>query len=183
MTKDNNKLGEFTLEGIPPAPRGVPQIEVSFDIDANGILNVSAEDKNSGKNQKITITNDSGRLSKEDIDRMVNDAEKFKEQDEEVKERVELKNTIEHLLTTTKNHDKLDDTPNARKMVESLYQDTMEWLDNNQEASKEELQSKKEEIEKIINPVLASLYKQSASENTPPTESEPANGPTVEEVD
>jgi L1 cell adhesion molecule like protein len=183
MTKDNNKLGEFTLEGIPPAPRGVPQIEVSFDIDANGILNVSAEDKNSGKNQKITITNDSGRLSKEDIERMVNDAEKFKEQDEEVKERVELKNTIEHLLTTAKNHDKLDDTPNARKMVESLYQDTMEWLDNNQEASKEELQSKKEEIEKIINPVLASLYKQSASENTPPADGEPANAPTVEEVD
>ena len=183
MTKDNNKLGEFTLEGIPPAPRGVPQIEVSFDIDANGILNVSAEDKNSGKNQKITITNDSGRLSKEDIERMVNDAEKFKEQDEEVKERVELKNTIEHLLTTAKNHDKLDDTPNARKMVESLYQDTMEWLDNNQEASKEELQSKKEEIEKIINPVLASLYKQGASENTQPTDGEPANGPTVEEVD
>ena len=183
MTKDNNKLGEFTLEGIPPAPRGVPQIEVSFDIDANGILNVSAEDKNSGKNQKITITNDSGRLSKDDIEKMVNDAEKYKEQDEDVKERVELKNGIEHLLTTAKNHDKLDDTPNARKMVESLYQDTMEWLDNNQEASKEELQSKKEEIEKIINPVLASLYKQSAPENTPPGDGEPANGPTVEEVD
>jgi heat shock protein 1/8 len=180
MTKDNNKLGEFTLEGIPPAPRGVPQIEVSFDIDANGILNVSAEDKNSGKNHKITITNESGRLSKDDIEKMVNDAEKYKEQDEEVKERVELKNGIEHLLTTAKNHDKLDDTTNAKKMVESLYKDTMEWLDNNQEASKEELQSKKEEIEKIINPMLANLYKQ--DEKGKPEET-PEDGPTVEEVD
>ena len=180
MTKDNNKLGEFTLEGIPPAPRGVPQIEVSFDIDANGILNVSAEDKNSGKNHKITITNESGRLSKDDIEKMVNDAEKYKEQDEEVKERVELKNGIEHLLTTAKNHDKLDDTTNAKKMVESLYKDTMEWLDNNQEASKEELQSKKEEIEKIINSMLANLYKQ--DEKGKPEET-PEDGPTVEEVD
>tara|TARA_Y100000389_G_scaffold204361_1_gene256476 strand:- start:16120 stop:18012 length:1893 start_codon:yes stop_codon:yes gene_type:complete len=183
MTKDNNKLGEFTLEGIPPAPRGVPQIEVSFDIDANGILNVTAEDKNSGKNHKITITNDSGRLSKSDIEKMVNDAEKYKEQDEEVKERVELKNGIEHLLTTAKNHDKLDDTANARKMVESLYQDTMDWLDNNQEASKEELQSKKEEIEKIINPLLANLYKQNDDENKKSPDGAAGDGPTVEEVD
>lgn len=183
MTKDNNKLGEFTLEGIPPAPRGVPQIEVSFDIDANGILNVSAEDKSSGKNQKITITNDSGRLSKEDIERMVNDAEKFKAQDEEVKERVELKNSIENTLTMAKNHEKLDDTPNARQMVESLYKDTMDWLDNNQEASKEELQAKKEEVEKVINPVLTSLYKQDTKDAKDTKAAEPPKGPTVEEVD
>ena len=91
MTKDNNLLGKFELSGIPPAPRGVPQIEVTFDIDANGILNVSACDKSTGKENKITITNDKGRLSKEDIERMVNDAEKFKAEDEAQKERISSK--------------------------------------------------------------------------------------------
>ena len=95
MTKDNNKLGEFTLEGIPPAPRGTPQIEVTFDIDANGILNVSAMDKASGKNEKITITNDKGRLSKEEVDRLVMEAEKYKDEDDKVKKRVEEKNSLE----------------------------------------------------------------------------------------
>ena len=96
MTKDNHMLGKFNLEGIPPAPRGVPQIEVTFDIDANGILNVSAADKGTGKTQKITITNDKGRLSKEDIERMVNDAEKFKAEDELVKKKIEAKNGLEN---------------------------------------------------------------------------------------
>jgi len=96
MTKDNHMLGKFNLEGIPPAPRGVPQIEVTFDIDANGILNVSAQDKGTGKSQKITITNDKGRLSKEDIEKMVNDAEKFKAEDELVKAKVEAKNGFEN---------------------------------------------------------------------------------------
>merc|ERR1712058_191284 len=95
MTKDNNLLGKFELSGIPPAPRGVPQIEVTFDIDANGILNVSAVDKSSGKENKITITNDKGRLSKEDIERMVNDAEKFKAEDDKQKDRVNAKNSLE----------------------------------------------------------------------------------------
>merc|ERR1719435_20843 len=95
MTKDNNLLGKFELSGIPPAPRGVPQIEVTFDIDANGILNVSAADKSTGKQNKITITNDKGRLSKEDIERMVNDAEKFKDDDEKQKERISAKNGLE----------------------------------------------------------------------------------------
>ena len=91
MTKDNNLLGKFDLTGIPPAPRGVPQIEVTFDIDANGILNVSAADKSTGKENKITITNDKGRLSKEEIERMVNDAEKYKQEDEAQKDRVQAK--------------------------------------------------------------------------------------------
>ena len=91
MTKDNNQLGKFELAGIPPAPRGVPQIEVTFDIDANGILNVSASDKSTGKSEKITITNDKGRLNQEDIDRMVKDAEKFKEEDEKIKQRIEVR--------------------------------------------------------------------------------------------
>merc|ERR1711920_5571 len=95
MTKDNNMLGKFELSGIPPAPRGVPQIEVTFDVDANGILNVSACDKSTGKSQKITITNDKGRLSKEDIEKMVNDAEKFKKDDEAAADRVKAKNELE----------------------------------------------------------------------------------------
>merc|ERR1712177_89615 len=95
MTKDNHLLGKFDLTGIPPAPRGVPQIEVTFDIDANGILNVSAADKSTGKQNKITITNDKGRLSKEDIEKMVNDAEKYKADDEKVKDRVQAKNELE----------------------------------------------------------------------------------------
>lgn len=95
MTKDNNLLGKFELSGIPPAPRGVPQIEVTFDIDANGILNVSAQDKSTGKQNKITITNDKGRLSKEEIERMVQDAEKYKADDEAQKERIAAKNSLE----------------------------------------------------------------------------------------
>jgi len=96
MTKDNHQLGKFNLEGIPPAARGVPQIEVTFDIDANGILNVSAQDKGTGKSNKITITNDKGRLSKDEIEQMVADAEKYKEEDELVKKRIEAKNGLEN---------------------------------------------------------------------------------------
>ena len=95
MTKDNNLLGKFELTGIPPAPRGVPQIEVTFDIDANGILNVSAVDKSTGKENKITITNDKGRLSKEDIERMVQEAEKYKAEDEKQRDKVSSKNSLE----------------------------------------------------------------------------------------
>merc|ERR1711944_286569 len=95
MSKDNDFLGKFELSGIPPAPRGVPQIEVTFDVDANGILNVNAADKSTGKSQKITITNDKGRLSKEEIERMVNEAEKYKADDEAQKDRVQAKNELE----------------------------------------------------------------------------------------
>merc|ERR1711957_912985 len=103
MTKDNNELGKFNLEGVPPAPRGVPQIEVTFDIDANGILNVSAVDKGTGKQTKITITNDKGRLSKEEIEKMVQDAEKYKAEDELTKKKVEAKNGLENYCFQMKN--------------------------------------------------------------------------------
>jgi heat shock protein 1/8 len=96
MTKDNHLLGKFNLEGIPPAPRGVPQIEVTFDLDANGIMNVSAADKGTGKTNKITITNEKGRLSKDEIERMVNEGEKFKSDDEKMKQRIEAKNSFEN---------------------------------------------------------------------------------------
>ena len=110
MTRDNNKLGEFNLDGIPPGPRGVPQIEVTFDIDANGILNVSALEKTTGKSQKITISNDTGRLSKSDIEKMVNDAEKFKDDDEKIKNKIEAKNKLDGLISNAKQSiDKVSD--------------------------------------------------------------------------
>merc|ERR1711920_146327 len=112
MTKDNNLLGKFELSGIPPAPRGVPQIEVTFDIDANGILNVSAVDKSTGKENKITITNDKGRLSKEEIERMVNEAEKYKNEDEKQKNRISAKNALESYcfnMKSTLDDEKLKD--------------------------------------------------------------------------
>lgn len=177
MTRDNNKLSEFTLEGIPPAPRGVPQIEVSFDIDANGILNVSAVDKSTGKNEKITITNDSGRLSKDDIERMVNEAEKFKEQDEEIKEKIELKNSIENTVTNSKNTENVD--AEDKKKLEELYDATMAWLDDNQDAPLDAMREKKQEIEKIVHPIMAKMYAAQASEGGAPEEPEP----TIEEVD
>ena len=125
MTKDNHLLGKFNLEGIPPSPRGVPQIEVGFDIDANGIMNVSAADKASGKTNKITITNEKGRLSKEDIERMVDEAEKFKDDDMKTKSRIEAKNSFENFCFHMKNSlidEKLRDkfTEDDKKLIEDL---------------------------------------------------------------
>merc|ERR1712025_1552287 len=137
MTRDNHMLGKFDLTGIPPAPRGVPQIEVTFDIDANGILNVSAADKSSGKSQKITITNDKGRLSKEEIERMVNDAEKFKADDEAAKEKVAAKNELEsyaYHVKQTLDDEKLKDkvSDEDKKAINEAADKTISWLDTNQ---------------------------------------------------
>merc|ERR1712042_382553 len=133
MTKDNNLLGKFELTGIPPAPRGVPQIEVTFDVDANGILNVNAEDKSTGKANKITITNDKGRLSKEDIERMVNDAEKFKEEDDKQKERISAKNGLEsycfnmkQTIEDEKVKDKISD--DDKKKINDKCDEAIKWL-------------------------------------------------------
>merc|ERR1719381_278472 len=128
MTKDNHLLGKFDLTGIPPAPRGVPQIEVTFDVDANGILNVSAADKSSGKSQKITITNDKGRLSKEEIEKMVNDAEKFKAEDDQQKERIAAKNGLESYcfnMKTTIDDEKVKDKISEadRKQITSAVEE------------------------------------------------------------
>merc|ERR1712146_682748 len=141
MTKDNNMLGKFHLDGIPPAPRGVPQIEVVYDIDANGILNVSASDKSTGKSNQITITNDKGRLSQAEIDRMVQEAEKFRAEDDAVKEKVEAKNGLENYCFTLKSSlsdEKLKDKIDAgdKKQVEDAVAETLQWLDNNQLAEK-----------------------------------------------
>merc|ERR1719225_191089 len=150
MTKDNHNLGKFDLTGIPPAPRGVPQIEVTFDIDANGILNVSAADKSTGKQNKITITNDKGRLSKEEIERMVNDAEKFKDDDEKQKERISAKNNLESYcfnMKTTIEDEKVKDKigEDEKKKIVDKCDETIKWLDANQLAEVEEFQDKQKE--------------------------------------
>merc|ERR1711930_7149 len=143
MTKDNHLLGKFDLTGIPPAPRGVPQIEVTFDIDANGILNVSAVDKSSGKQEKITITNDKGRLSKEEIERMVSDAEKFKAEDDKQKERIAAKNGLESYcfnMKSTIEDEKLKDkiAENDKKTIMDKCNEVIAWLDANQTAEEDE---------------------------------------------
>merc|ERR1712013_286735 len=163
MTKDNHLLGKFDLTGIPPAPRGVPQIEVTFDIDANGILNVSACDKSTGKQNKITITNDKGRLSKEDIVKMVNDAEKYKADDDLQKERISAKNNLESYCFNMKST--LDDekvkgkiSDSDRKVITDKCDDAIKWLDANQTAEKDEYEDKQKELEGVCNPIISKMY-------------------------
>eukprot|EP00092_Neocalanus_flemingeri_P012390 GFUD01013358.1.p1 GENE.GFUD01013358.1~~GFUD01013358.1.p1 ORF type:complete len:446 (+),score=145.53 GFUD01013358.1:222-1559(+) len=163
MTKDNHLLGKFDLTGIPPAPRGVPQIEVTFDIDANGILNVSACDKSTGKQNKITITNDKGRLSKEEIERMVNDAEKFKADDEKQKERISAKNGLESYcfnMKTTLDDEKVKDkiSEDDVKAIRDKCDEAIKWLDANQLAEVEEFNDKQKDVESVCNPIITKLY-------------------------
>ena len=171
MTKDNNKLGTFDLSGIPPAPRGIPQIEVSFDVDSNGILNVSAKDKGTGKENKITITNDTGRLSKDDIEKMVSDAETYAEEDNLVKEKIESKNKLENYLFTTKNtlddnniKDKISD--DDKNSIINKCDELLQWLDNNDNASKDEFDKKQKECEEVVNPIMSKLYPQGPSQGS-----------------
>jgi heat shock protein 1/8 len=163
FTKDNNLLGKFNLEDIPPMPRGVPQIEVSFDVDANGILNVSASEKSSGKSNKITITNDKGRLSKDDIERLVEEADKYKAEDEERYARVEQKNTLENYLYGLRNTMKEEKnvgkmTDEDTKTVEGVVEEGIAWLSANESASKEEMKEKYDSYIKVTNPLIANLY-------------------------
>ncbi|GER51586.1 heat shock 70 kDa protein [Striga asiatica] len=162
-TRDNNLLGKFELSGIPPAPRGVPQINVTFDIDANGILNVMAEDKTAGVKNKITITNDKGRLSKEDIEKMVKDAERYKAEDEEAKKKVEAKNALENYAYNMRNtvrDEKFGEKLGAgdKEKIEKAVEETVEWLDRNQLAEVDELEDKLKEIEGICNPIISKMY-------------------------
>merc|ERR1712123_346741 len=163
MTKDNHLLGKFDLTGIPPAPRGVPQIEVTFDVDANGILNVGACDKSTGKQNKITITNDKGRLSKEDIEKMVNDAEKYKAEDEKQKERISAKNNLESYcfnMKSTLDDEKVKDKISAPdlKVITDKCDDAIKWLDANQTAEMEEYIDKQKDLEGVCNPIISKLY-------------------------
>jgi len=204
-TKDNNLLGKFELTGIPPAPRGVPQIEVTFDIDANGILNVSAVDKTTGRSNKITITNDKGRLSKEEIERMVNEAERYKAEDEEVAARVAAKNGLEGYAYNLRNSiqdEKLADKFEAgdKQKLDEAITETIKWLDENQEASKEEYEHKQKELEELANPIMMKLYQSGAAPGGVPGGAPGGfpgagaaggaapgaggdSGPTIEEVD
>merc|ERR1712112_671989 len=163
MTKDNNLLGKFHLDGIPPAPRGVPQIEVTFDIDANGILNVSAQDKSTGKQNQITITNEKGRLSQSEIDRMVQEAEKYKDEDDKNKAKVEAKNGLENYCYTMKNtliDEKLKDkfTDDDKKNMEEKINEALSWLETNQTAEKDEFDAKQKDLEAVINPIMMKVY-------------------------
>jgi heat shock protein 1/8 len=168
MTKDNNLLGKFELAGIPPAPRGVPQVEVTFDIDANGILNVSAQDKSTGKQNKIAITNDKGRLSKEEIERMVSEAERFKKEDEVQRERVQAKNALESYcfnMKQTSEDEKVADKLSAddKQKIQNVCDQAIKWLENNQMAEKDELEHKLKEVEKQCSPIITKLYQGSAA--------------------
>merc|ERR1711871_926396 len=165
MTKDNHLLGKFELTGIPPAPRGVPQIEVTFEIDANGILQVSAEDKGTGKAESITITAEKGRLSEEDIERMVQEAEEFAEEDKRVKERIDAKNGLEGYLYNLKNTLEDDEKGLADKLSEedkeeldNTINEALDWLDENPEAEAEEFDEKQKEVEQVANPIMRELY-------------------------
>ncbi|XP_064640203.1 heat shock 70 kDa protein cognate 4-like [Lineus longissimus] len=195
MTKDNNLLGKFELSGIPPAPRGVPQIEVTFDLDANGILNVNAVDSSTGKSNKITITNDKGRLTKEQIEQMVNDAEKYKEADSEQRNRVQAKNDLEgylHQMKSTVEDDKIKDkiSEEDKETIVSKCKEGFDWLDANQTATKEEFEAKQKDIETVCAPVITKMY-QAAGGAPPPSGGMPSaaptapggQGPTIEEVD
>merc|ERR1712072_1079655 len=200
MTKDNNLLGKFHLDGIPPAPRGVPQIEVAFDIDANGILNVSAQDKSTGKANRITITNEKGRLSQSEIDRMVAEAEKFKAEDEANKCKIEAKNGLENYCFTMRNtlqEEKLKDKfeGDDKDKIEKAVQEALDWLDKNQLAEKDEFEAKQKELEGVVNPIMMKVYQAAGGGGGMPEGGMPGGGfgggaapgggggPTVEEVD
>ncbi|KAM0005769.1 putative Heat shock protein 70 family [Helianthus debilis subsp. tardiflorus] len=167
LTKDCRLLGTFDLSGIPPAPRGTPQIEVTFEVDANGILNVKAEDKVAGKSKKITITNEKGRLSQEEIERMVREAEEFAEEDKKVKEKIEARNALETYVYNMKSQvndknklaEKLESDEKER--IESATKEALEWLDDNQSAEKEEYDEKLKEVEVVCNPIVTAVYQRS----------------------
>ncbi len=197
FTRDCNLLGKFQLEGIPPMPRGVPQIEVTFDVDANGILNVSAAEKSTGKSQKITITNDKGRLSKEDVERLVEEAAKHEAEDKALFERVEAKNQLESYLYNSRN------SLNEEKVKEKLGEEAttalatveegISWLSDHQEESKETYTEKQKEYTDKIQPTMMKLYQDAAADFKPSTTTEttgsasagpgPGPGPKIEEVD
>jgi len=201
-TKDNNLLGKFELGGIPPAPRGVPQVEVTFDVDANGVLNVTAEDKSaSGKKANITITNDKGRLSKDDIERMVREAEQFADEDAAAKERIDAKNGLESYAYNMKsqiNDDKFKDAlaEDDKKQIEDKVNEVMSWLDTAEHAEKEEFESMQKELEGVCNPIIQKMYAAAGGapggpdmsagfggDGAAPPGDGAAGGPTIEEVD
>jgi len=205
MTKDNNILGKFNLDGIPPMPRGQPQIDVCFDIDANGILNVSALEKSTGKENKITITNDKGRLSQDEIERMVSEAEKYKAEDDANRNRIEAKNGLENYCYSLKGSISGDEVaskmdPADKTTLEGKIEETITWLDSNPAAEKEEYEEKQKELEGVAMPILQKMGGAAGAGGMPggmpdmggmpggapggpAAAEEPAGGPTIEEID
>ena len=197
LTRDNNKLGEFNLKGIPPMPRGTPQIEITYDVDANGILQVSAVEKSTGKLEKITITNESNRLSKDDIERMVKEAERFKDDDEKVRLRIEAKNKLESYCYNAKSsvldNDKMKTAlGDEASTFETAVNDALKWLEDNDNATTEEYEDRLKQVEQVLMPLIQRAY-QSAGGNAGPegsmpdmsgfTGSTPPPTPHVEDVD
>ncbi|KAJ8981540.1 hypothetical protein NQ317_009799 [Molorchus minor] len=183
MTKDNNLLGTFNLTGIPPAPRGVPKIEVTFDLDANGILNVSAKDASTGKSEKITITNDKGRLSKAEIDRMLSEAEKYAAEDDSQRQKIAARNQLETYIFSAKQA--VDDVSSDRlseedkKLVQDKCSVALAWLDANSLAEKEEFEDKLKELQQECAPIMLKLHQGAQGAQG----AQGSKGPTVEEVD
>ena len=204
FTKDCNLLGSFQLEGIPPMPRGIPQIEICYDVDANGILNITASEKSTGKSNKITITNDKGRLSTEQIEKMVQEAELFKKQDEENKERIESKNSLENYLYQMKNSirdEKVQVSEENKKTINDTVDEALKWLDEHQNDTKDVYENKMKELQDKLTPILTSAAGAAAGGGMPqggfpagfdpsaftsaaqPPPSAPSSGPSIEEVD
>ena len=194
MTRDNHLLGTFELSGIPPAPRGVPQIDVSFDLDANGILNVSAQDKSTGSKNQITITNEKGRMSKQEVERLVQEAQKYAAEDEANRKKVETRNALEQYAYASRQAVRDEKSPGAanlsaedRDAVEKAVKETIDWMDANRLAEVDEMEDKKRELEQKVSPVMTKMY--AARGATPPPGGEPGGpatppgGPKVEEVD
>jgi len=167
MTKDNVLLGKFELNGIPPAPRGVPQIEVTFEIDANGILNVQAEDKGTGKSEKITITADKGRLSQEEIERMVRESEEYADEDRNIKDKIDARNKLEgyaySMKSTINDKDKLAEKIEAedKETIEKAVKDTITWMEEHQDATKDDYENQLKELEGVCNPIISKVYQKS----------------------
>ena len=186
LTRDCKLLGNFDVSGIPPAPRGVPQIKVNFDVDANGILNVTATETGTGKNNKITIANDKNRLSKDDIEAMIKEAEKYKEQDQKNKERVEAKNELENFCFNMKN---TMDKPGVKigesdkKKITEAIDKTIKWIDANPSAEKDEFKDKLDELTQVCNPIISAMYGQTGQAGQEGGATASNDGPQVEEVD
>ncbi|CAI9094750.1 OLC1v1030538C1 [Oldenlandia corymbosa var. corymbosa] len=193
-TRGNNLLGQFEFWRIPPAPRGVPQITLCFDIDANGIMNVSALDKTTGKKNKITISNNQGRLSKVEIEKMVEEAAKYKWEDEEHKKKVEAKNALENYAYNMRNTVKDDKIGGKldradKKKIEVAIESSIQWLEGNQLAETDEFEEKMKELESVCNPIIANMYQgvgggsSMDADEAPPSSRGSGAGPKIEEVD
>ena len=188
----HNLLGRFDLSGIPPAPRGIPQIEVTFDIDANGILDVEAKDESTGKSKDIRIQNHRGRLSQAEIDRMVNEAQKYKDQDEKQRQRVAAHNSLEHMVFSYKQavsevaEGKI--SSEDKETVTTKCDEVLKWLDSSTTAEKEEYEFQQQELQKVCSPIMAKLHGASpggptAGQSAGPQASSEGSGPTIEEMD